>query len=46
MDNFVAVVGLAPLLAKYGIKYANENFETLYSSLYSDPSRSDLIGEI
>lgn len=46
MDNFVNLLGLRDLLAKNGITDAHENFEALYSSLYSDPLRSGLIREI
>lgn len=46
MDNLVKVLGLESLLSKYGIEYASENFEDLYSSLYSDARQSSLITEI
>jgi len=46
MENLVNTVGLGDLLKKNAITGAPENFEALYSSLYSDPSRSGLTGEI
>ena len=46
MENLVEIVGLGPLLVKYGITNVTENFEALYSSLYSDRSQSGLTGKI
>jgi hypothetical protein len=46
MENFVEIVGLGPLLKANGIKYEQENFETVYSLLYADLSKSNLIKEI
>ena len=46
MDNVVEVVGLAPLLTKRATPFTDRNFETLYSSLASDLSQSDLIKEL
>jgi hypothetical protein len=46
MDNFVETLGLNSLLAKNGIASSNENFETLYSSLHSNPFQSKLRDKI
>jgi NAD-dependent SIR2 family protein deacetylase len=46
MENLVEILGLDTLLAKNGITNARENFEALYSSLYSDRSQSGLTREI
>lgn len=46
MDNFVEVVGLEPVLKKHGITNSNQNFETLYSGLVSDPTSTDVVVDI
>jgi hypothetical protein len=46
MDNFVEVVGLAPILKKLGIANHSQNFETLYSDLIGDPSHANAVLEI
>ena len=46
MENFVEILGLGALLAQHGVTNARENFEALYSSLYSERSQSDLTREI
>jgi hypothetical protein len=46
MNNFVDILGLRDLLEKNGITEIHENFESLYSSLHSDLSRSSLTREI
>jgi len=46
MENLVEIIGLSPLLAKYGITNVHENFEALYSSLDSDQSQSGLTQKI
>ena len=46
MADFISVLDLDPLLARYGIDYAGKNFEILYSSLCSDESRLGLLREI
>lgn len=35
MDNFIDVLGLAPLLDQTDIEYKNKNFEDIYSILHS-----------
>jgi hypothetical protein len=46
MENLVEILGLGTLLAKNGITDARQNFEALYSSLYSDRSQSGLTSKI
>ena len=46
MENFVEILRLDALLAKYEITNAHKNFEVLYSSLYSDLSLATLTHEI
>lgn len=42
MHNFVEVLGLDFIMARYGLKYAGENFEELYDKLISDGNHSEL----
>lgn len=35
MNNIVEVVGLQPLLDKFGVKYEGQNFESFYNDLGS-----------
>ena len=46
MEDLVSVLRLRDLLTKNGIAGANDNFEVLYSSLYSDTSSSSIAHEI
>jgi hypothetical protein len=42
MDNFVEILGLQGLLEKNGIANPYQKFETLYSTLHSNPSQLNL----
>lgn len=46
MANIVDVLRLRPLLSKNGLRYADENFENLYSSLSAEATRFALLREI
>lgn len=46
MDNFIDIVGLKPILKKYGINTRTKNFERLYSKLVLDPKFKDAILEV
>jgi hypothetical protein len=46
MDDFVTVVGLAPLLQSYGIPFEYRNFEAIYADLCEDPEKTSLRAEL
>jgi hypothetical protein len=46
MENFVEILELGALLARHGITDVRQNFEALYSCLYSNRSQSGLTREI
>jgi hypothetical protein len=43
MDDLVEVVGLGSILEEQGIRYADRNFEEIYSDLYEDSRYEYLI---
>lgn len=46
MNDLVEVLDLEPVLSGAGVQYSGENFEALYGSLVTDPSRDAVVKEI
>lgn len=46
MNNLVNVLGIEPLIEKYGLKYEGENFEATYDALFHSGKYEELVGEI
>jgi len=46
MSNFIEVLNLGNLLIEHGIKFCGDNFEDLYSEIYSDPKKKDICEEL
>lgn len=46
MNNLVEVIGLEPLLEKYGLEYEGENFEATYDALVYSGEYGELVNEI
>ncbi len=46
MNNIVEVVGLQPLLDKFGLEYQGDNFEAFYDDLVSKSTNEQLLLEI
>ena len=46
INNIVKVVGLQPLLGKFGVEYKGQNFEAFYDDLVSMGNNEELLKEI
>lgn len=46
MKELVEVVGLEPVLRKFGVEYEGQDFELLYSELWQSGSHADCIGRL
>ena len=46
MNNVVEVIGLQPLLDKFGVVYQGQNFEAFYDDLVSQGRNEELLLEI